>query len=298
VKQSCFALRFAQRQINNRKNLLLQDTIKTGLKNFPEAMDWYPDSLTVSHEGLPHVQTVKASIQETFLRDLSSGSSPVEIAPVLKTTSSFEWMTIATLSLVVIMAVLWFVMPRHKNLLQQVKQSVKSPKEMVSQKPGFLFSAFFYLNYLIVIVLFAIMLVKQFVHPDIFNEFQIQIILIISLAFVIYSLYKLVFIVFAGFIFKTRTPARLQIRLYINVNNFSGFILLPVLILILSTQIYYLFYFAILIILIINGIKWFQTIAIGKLISQFKLYHLIIYLCTLEIVPVLLLLKLIEKYFS
>ena len=207
-------------------------------------------------------------------------------------------MTSVILLLMVFMVVLWFVMPKRRNLFQQMKQSFKSPGEIASQTPGFLFSFFFYLNYLIVIILYIILVFEQFIRFDKNDAMLLRIIIPVSVAFIVYSLYKLVVIALGGFLFKTNALARQQIRLYINFDIKIGFLLLPILLLMVAAPWDYFFYFGVFIILIANAIKWFQTIAIGKTNSMFKLYHLIIYLCTLEILPVLLLLKLISNLSS
>lgn len=207
-------------------------------------------------------------------------------------------MLVITLILLVFTAALWFAMPGGKGLFQQMKQVFKRQDETTTYVGGYLFPAFFYLNYFIVIVLIALLVIEQFFPSLVLSEPQLQLLVLVSLVFAAYNFYKLSFIVLAGFLFKTADLAARQIRLYINVNIFSGFLFLPLLVLLLITQNGYLIYFGFFIILIANLIKWLQTIAIGKMISRFKLYHLIIYLCTLEIVPVLLLLKLIGKHFS
>ena len=284
---------------NNKKatgnTLSFQDTIKTSERIFSTTTDWYPDSLMISGEEIPQTQTVIGSIQETFLQPATTGSSPIEITPLLKAASTYEWMTTTLLLLMVIMVVLWFVMPKQQSLFQQMKQALKSPSEITLRVPGFLFSVFFYLNYLIVVVLFIIISIEKFLPYEASTISPSQLIVLTSLAFVAYSLYKLAFIAVGGFLFNTRTLAMQQIRLYINLDNISGFLLLPVLLVFLSTQSTYYFYFGVIIFLIANAIKWFQTIAIGKSNSMFKLYHLIIYLCTLEIIPLILLIKLIKN---
>ena len=158
-----------------------------------------------------------------------------------------------------------------------------------------MFSVFYYLNYLTAVVLLIIMAIEKFAPFEAGAVSISQLIVLTSLAFIAYSLYKLTFITVAGFLFNTPTLAMQQIRLSINIDSISGFLLLPILLLALSTDLSYFFYFGIFIILIANALKWFQTIAIGKSVSMFKLYHLIIYLCTLEIIPLILLIKLIKN---
>ena len=272
-----------------------QDTIQYRLENLPDTNIRHTDSLATFGEDSAQVQTINGSIQETFINPITSGSAPIEIAPLLKAVSPYDWMTDVLLLLLVFMVILWFAMPNRRSFFQQVKQSFKSKSDIAAQKPGLLFTFFFYLNYLIVIVLFIVLGIETFFQPTLIDESPTYLITLTSLVFIGYNLYKFAFIAAAGFLFETKRLAVEQMRFYINIDNLTGFLVLPVLLLILSTQLTYIFYLGIFIILIANLIKWFQTIVIGKSISGFTLYHLIIYLCTLEIIPLLLLIKLFEN---
>jgi len=275
--------------------LSVQDTIISKPNSFPAATDWYPDSLSTFNETLHQAQTVTDSIQGTFFQPIVIGSTPIEITPLLRVSLPHEWMTNMLLLLMAFVVVLWFVMPKRLSFFQQVKQSFKSQDDIASQKPSFLFSFFFYLNYLTVVILSIFLAIETFAKPQSIAGSYAYFIVLTLFAFVAYSMYKLVFIVLSGFLFRTRELAGQQIQFYINIDNLTGFLLLPVLLLVLSSQLNYYFYFILFIILIANAIKWFQTFVIGKSNSTFTLYHLIIYLCTLEIIPLLLLIRLVEN---
>ncbi|MCF6342100.1 MAG: DUF4271 domain-containing protein [Bacteroidales bacterium] len=247
------------------------------------------DSLTFSADGWPAVQEVSDSIPAVFLQTKS-----VKIEPLIKETFQHEWMSGLLLLLLLVIAVLWFVAPGRPVGVYRMKYAFSKPEKTALQGFGFLSPFLFYVNYLLSGVLFSLLITGQFfgetgnmAAPGPFS-------LLIASAFVAYSLYRLVFISVAGFLFKTEPTAKQQIRLYISLDNLTGFLMLPVLLLILFTEGQLFFYFGLLLLLIANAIKWFQTIALGKSISQFRLYHLIVYLCTLEIIPLLLLIKLVQ----
>jgi hypothetical protein len=275
--------------------LSLQDTITTNVVSFRKTTDWFTDSLATSFDKLSTTQTLTDSIEGTFFHPQNVGTPRMEIVPLVKAANPNEWMLTTMIALLVFMIFLWYLMPGRRSLFQQFKQSLQHPGEMAIPKNGLLFSFFFYLNYLTVLVLIIILSVNTFAKPATAFGPLSQLTVLTSLAFVGYSFYKLVFIAVAGFFFKTQTAAARQIRLYIDIDNISGFILLLLLLLALSTQNSYFFYFGVFLILIFNGIKWFQTFAIGKSIPMYKLYHLIIYLCTLEIIPLILLAKLVKN---
>jgi hypothetical protein len=278
--------------------LSFQNIIQPAADSLRESTIWYPESLPASRGMFSPAQAVSDSIQSTFIQQSANGSSPIEIVPRVRMLFPYEWMLELVLLLLVVMVVLWFVMPGKRSFYQQFRHFFHKPLEMAAQTPGFLFSAFYYLNYLVIVVLFTILATGQFIRADSLSISSAQLIWLIALAFVAYSLYKLLYIALAGFLFKTQANAKQQLRLYINLDILTGFILLPFMLLILLSPRPLLFYFGIFIFLIANAIKWFQTIAIRKSIVQYKLYHLIIYLCTLEIIPVLLLLKLVENLSS
>ncbi len=229
------------------------------------------------------------SIPETFLQSVS-----VEIVPHLNTSLQAEWMTSTLLLLLIGMVILWFVIPDRKSLIYSWMHPFEKPNKTYVRRPGFMFPFLFYLNYLFAIILFLILAFERFL-PDEFMDFsQSQFVTLITIAFVGYSLYKLAFIAFIGTLFKTWNVTTQQIRLYVNQNSSSGFFMLLILFFILFTNSVYFFYLGFLMLIISNVIKWFQTIALEKIISTYKLYHLIIYLCTLEILPMILLIRIVR----
>ena len=270
--------------------MAFQNNLIINWGNFLVDTDWHSVMRVLTFTEFPQSWLLNNEQAVTFFE-----SAHVEITPILRATIQFEWMINTLLFTVTVMAILLFALPNRQSYFSRLKQSFKKPNNVPFQKPGFLFPFLFYLNYLVAGALFAILTIERFVKTDSFGLLPAQLITFVVSAFFIYSLYKLLVIAFSGFLFKTRQAASYQVELYVNINSISGFLMLGVLMLGLFTKGDYFFYFGFFIILISNIIKWFQTIIIGKTISQFKLYHLIIYLCTLEIIPLLLLIKLVQN---
>jgi len=68
------------------------------------------------------------------------------------------------------------------------------------------------------------------------------------------------------------------------------------LIIILNYSTPYIYYSGIVLLAYVVVFKWGVTIAIGLKSSKISLYHNILYLCALEITPVIILVKLLESY--
>jgi hypothetical protein len=109
--------------------------------------------------------------------------------------------------------------------------------------------------------------------------------------------FKFILILSAGFIFRNPDTAREYIKNIIIFNLIGGIVLLPLMLLIQygSREIFIFFAYGIIALLLI--IRFIRGFIIGLSDQKFSLYHLFLYLCTLEILPVLILAKFVDKYF-
>lgn len=76
-----------------------------------------------------------------------------------------------------------------------------------------------------------------------------------------------------------------------------GLFITPLILLYVYTQLFALLYIAIFITLIFWFIRWFRIIKIGLSLNQYSLFHIILYLCALEIIPLGLLVKVGFQFF-
>ncbi len=230
------------------------------------------------------------SITGSFLQ-----THTIDIEPVLKTDFPHEWMTIVLLLLFFGLSFLWFFASDQIGFARQFRKFFGKTDRTVPKQPALLLSILLYLNFLFTVILLIILLFEHFHLRNIPLHLTGHLTALTATAFVAYSIYRLAIIVLGGFIFKTDKAAREQVKLYIKLDNLTGFLMPVVLLLILFTETDYFFYLGIFILLITNVIKWFRTIRIGISLTGFTIYHLILYLCTLEIIPLLLLIKLIGR---
>lgn len=110
-------------------------------------------------------------------------------------------------------------------------------------------------------------------------------------AFSGFYLGKYLIMQFAAWIFKTSSPTESYFRNQQIVNQLAGIIILPLLIISYYNPIDWILYVSWIILGILALYKFIRVSIIGLRITGFSAYHLILYLCTIEIAPVLFFIK-------
>lgn len=112
-----------------------------------------------------------------------------------------------------------------------------------------------------------------------------------------YSMFKILTIWIISITFKNPETAREYIQNILIYNLALGIFMLPLLLLIVYTYHLLFLYLAGILAAIILGLRFIRGIAIGLSDPKFSLFHLFLYLCTLEILPLLFIAKFLSKYF-
>ena len=115
--------------------------------------------------------------------------------------------------------------------------------------------------------------------------------------YVAFSLVKILVIWLISVTFKNKETAKEYIQNILIYNLVTGILLLPLLLLIIYTYHELFLYLAGGLVLIMIFLRFIRGIAIGLSDSKFSLIHLFLYLCTLEILPLLVAAKFLSKYF-
>jgi hypothetical protein len=115
--------------------------------------------------------------------------------------------------------------------------------------------------------------------------------------YILFSLLKVITIWLTGITFKNTETSKEYIENILIYNLAMGILLLPILLLIIYTYHEFFLYAAGGLVLIMIGLRFIRGIAIGLSDSKFSLFHLFLYLCTLEILPVAIVAKFLSKYF-
>ncbi|MFW5687369.1 MAG: DUF4271 domain-containing protein [Bacteroidota bacterium] len=106
-----------------------------------------------------------------------------------------------------------------------------------------------------------------------------------------FYLVKYILMVFAGWIFNTLKPTGSYMRVILLTNQFMGIALLPVVIIAFYNPYVWILYIAWGVVILLALYKVVRVSLIGWKIPDISAYHLILYLCTIEIAPVLFLVK-------
>jgi hypothetical protein len=219
------------------------------------------------------------------------------VVPVLNNPDSIDYISYILLFFIAFIALIWFFLPERLSSVFNIstKKGFSRSGEVTIKAPGIIISLFFFLNFLFSFSFFIFLVLKTYVPDQIFGTNNLVVIAyILSIVFIFY-LFKLSYIKLSGFIFRTGEKANQQLTLYINTENALGVLLIPVLLLSMYAGLQVALLAGIIILLILQIIRWVRTFIIGMSIGGFSVMHLILYLCTLEILPVLIAIKLVEN---
>lgn len=226
-----------------------------------------------------------------FLQQSITKIEPLGVAP------SNDLFTFILFFFITGLAVIWFFIPERLAMVFKIstKKTFSRSGEISNKAPGILISLFFFLNFLLNMSIFIFLLLK-YIDNTLFSGTDTRLIILYIMAGIsAFYVFRLTYIKISGKIFKTEENASQQLTLYINTDNAVGILLVPVLLIVLYSDFDFLIFSGILIALIFQIIKWIKTFVIGISIQGFTVLHLILYLCTLEIIPILIVIKLVEK---
>jgi len=256
--------------------------------HFPGSKEILNDSLIQDSVNLVKVHDSISAISSTFFQQ-----STLEIVQVLNSTPAYTWFIYLLLFQSFVVALIWYFIP--ERILYAFSITIKSDVARLNEKerpaPGAIVTVFFLLNALINISFLIYYSLTRLFDFDFHNGSYWETVLYISILIGGLFLLKMAAIRMAGVVFNTIEMARKQVRIYFNSNIALGVFLLPLLFTLLIVPEIYVLYGILFIVSIVFLIRWIQVISLGISITHFNFFHLILYLCTLEIIPVVVLLK-------
>lgn len=216
-----------------------------------------------------------------------------EVAPLLNQSSGYTGFMYLLLFLSFGVALIWYLIP--ERLIYAFLISVKSEAARLNEKespaPGAVVTFFFLINSLINLSFLVFYVLKYLLDYD-FGElgYGYAMLYIAAIISGVYLL-KMAMAGIAGWVFDTFQMARKQAAIYFNSNIVLGVALLPLLFVLVIIPHLFLLYAILFIVAILFLIRWVQVIRLGISITHFNFLHLILYLCTLEIIPMLVVFK-------
>jgi hypothetical protein len=226
----------------------------------------------------------------TFLQ-----TAPIEIVPKENLNNHFGILIYILFFLLAGISILRWYMPDRFYYEFSVgdRFSFSRGKGNVVNAPGLIVDMFFWLNFLITHALLAFFLLEEYTPYFFLTEFNYKLFLFIFLAIASFWFYRRMVIQITSFIFLTGDLSDRQFKLDRNVENALGVVLLPLLILSIFSFHTFFLILALLIALGMQVFRWGQTVGIGISSTRFTMLHFILYLCSLELIPLFIVFKLL-----
>ncbi|RLD88053.1 MAG: hypothetical protein DRJ09_09145 [Bacteroidetes bacterium] len=243
------------------------------------------------------VHTAVALLQHPITgRFLQQVNTPIDI--ILKNSDFSGWLTVGVLLLTFILSLIWYFFPERVLRLLSREGSKHKTKYSDNQfaKPGFVLYTLLGTTFIATTSLVVFLLAENFFSNLISDYSPGQFILIISTLIALYYLLRFMVIYAIGFLFDRQGLAAKQVKVSFRADIIQSFLLMPLLLILLNNPSPLFYYSGLVLLLLIVVYKWGISLYIGLKSSKISLYHNILYLCALEIVPVIVLLKLLESY--
>lgn len=131
--------------------------------------------------------------------------------------------------------------------------------------------------------------------PYFYKSFAFSVVALM-VALLLFRLFKAVLIHLSGFVFEMQGVARNFRIIELLFSNIAGLLLMPLVVLLYFWQMPAIIYISGIIVLILFVVRLVRLFLSGMANGSYNLFYLFLYLCTLEILPVLLLIKAMQFY--
>jgi len=228
-------------------------------------------------------------------------ANSISIVPeLLVSNTNFDIITYIIFSILGIIGIIWYLTPDRFLTLFTTKsiEKIQRDGDGISKSPGLFFIGLFWLIFIISLSIFSILILDEFYATEILKAQNYQIYKIIVASFFGLFLYRFILSYWAAFIFQTQKLLKLQVIIDRNTQFITGILLLPISLLIIYTNVGLIYYIIIPALVVLQAHRIMQIAIIGKSSTVFSAFHIILYLCALEIVPILVLLRLVNNDFE
>jgi hypothetical protein len=237
-----------------------------------------------------------SSVVNDTLSFVANGAD-VYINPQLIINNQNPFVGLVLLLLMFLIAAIWYFSPDSLtiNFKSLTANSFRRNWEKTGNKSGLVINSLLYLNFLVVSSLLVFMVINNFLFDLLNISVEWNSFYMIVLGIVLFVLLRYIFIKLSGFVFQTFEMAYQQNKLYNSMEKGLGLISLPLLLASLYINLDLFLYLSIGLFILFVISRWGFTIVIGIRTSKFSWFHIILYLCTLEIIPLMFLLKILEN---
>jgi hypothetical protein len=160
-------------------------------------------------------------------------------------------------------------------------------------------SFFLYFNFLLVLAMLVYQLFGFFGFEGPLQQIPSFLLMgYIFIAMVSFYFVKYLLLVFIAWVFKRQESSQTYFRNILIMNNFTGLVLLPAMIIYTFNPTAWIIYGSLGLLLVLNVYKISRGAIVGHQRTGFSAYYLILYLCAIEIAPVLLIIKITMNYLT
>jgi hypothetical protein len=230
---------------------------------------------------------------------LDTAPAVMTLKPVADTGPASNWIFWVLLAGFAILTMIRYYHERRLKLLTASIFKRSSALQLIRESPVYSHRSFFPL--LSIYIISFTLLIQQ--ASEIFSPGSTEGIMTLLFfaqflgIYLVFSLLKILAIWLISVTFKNTETAREYIQNILIYNLVLGMLLLPMLLLIIYSFHEIFLYITAGIIFFILGLRFFRGVAIGLSDPKFSLFHLFLYLCTLEILPYAIAAKFLSKYF-
>jgi hypothetical protein len=160
-------------------------------------------------------------------------------------------------------------------------------------------SFFLYFNFLLVLTMLVYQLFDFYGLDETLQQISSSLLMgYIFIAMVSFYFAKYLLLVFIAWVFKRQESSLTYFRNILIMNNFTGLVILPAMIIYTFNPSAWIIYASLGILLFLNVYKIGRGAIVGHQRTGFSAYYLILYLCAIEIAPVLLIIKITMNYIT
>jgi uncharacterized protein DUF4271 len=235
-----------------------------------------------------------SGINASYNRFLELTSVNIDPLPIFSNFSD-DIITYILFFLIGTIAMIWHFLPDKFALIFSLKidnQFARSGDRNV-RVPGTLITGFFWINFIIVSCFFILILLEKYFAELIISMSVFEVFGVILIGFLCLIVYRSIVIYATGIVFQTKKMMKKQLVIGRNIQFITGVILAPIVLLIIYSSGSLLLSLMALTIAFLQVLRLVKISIIGKSSTIFSTLHIILYLCALELVPILVLFGLI-----
>ncbi len=208
-----------------------------------------------------------------------------------------EWIFYVLLGLIAVFAIIKYYYSRDLNSLIWILGKTSSRQESdAGGKAGFFVPMFLFLNFFTSIGLLLLAVNQKFHLVQVPKISVFEFFAVSGLGVLGYYLFNEITILLAGFLFGSSKQALQHAKTGSYLIYVLGILLTPILIIYFFTAEVVLLYIAVASVVMAVLFKWILLLRNSYSLNHYTPFHIILYLCGLEIIPIMLLIKLGMMY--